>query len=574
MLDIRGVGNAWNVYTYSMISACKLEILHEHQDDAFPVIGEPAGIYWNQDRSHFAVVSVWEPGINHVRPSFRSAHAQRLTIHDARSKALLGALSDIPGGVTHVAMHPRQPLVLICTGRYDGGYLFEGALLCWNWETGERRTLAAGPAFYAARFDDGDVIYALLSPDDEEDCKPEQDPFDTYHLLTVALPEIPASGLWSEQIRPFVWRDVVLPIVQLDPPQLYGKERTDFARESFTEVRSLFGINSPRHSFVDLVPTEIHLLAMKSHPVMEWRTIEGQLLQTHDEDFIGSQAFRIHGDDFLICSNEPVMADKAKGRKCGRLARWNPSLAKPKAFLEVPTQVLVSQSVDGNLLVRTYGSDNKNTREDFRAPHADEYLLDRHLHVKRLPRLGPFYGILHCITSKGSRRLYAVAHNEARKDRDLFALDPATRQWERLDQVDRRPDPPQHAGHFVSSEFFAPYASGADEDLIVAGHIANLDLFPCRVWRHHLRGQRWIWQRDVSERIQLLHSLPEHGVVLVGLDDGALVLLDAESGEPLDRITLSAGGIPSIATAACTWQDRIVLGTLEGRLLHLKINRG
>ena len=35
MLDIRGVGNAWNVYTYSMISARKVEILHEHQDDAF-----------------------------------------------------------------------------------------------------------------------------------------------------------------------------------------------------------------------------------------------------------------------------------------------------------------------------------------------------------------------------------------------------------------------------------------------------------------------------------------------------------------------------------------------------------
>ncbi|MCP6756782.1 hypothetical protein NL533_34670, partial [Klebsiella pneumoniae] len=58
--------------------------------------------------------------------------------------------------INDLAFHPREPLLAVATGSYDGGWAFEGELVVWNWETGERAApLGACREVDRCRFLDG-----------------------------------------------------------------------------------------------------------------------------------------------------------------------------------------------------------------------------------------------------------------------------------------------------------------------------------------------------------------------------------------------------------------------------------
>ena len=72
--------------------------------------------------------------------------------------------------VNDVAFHPTEPVVVIGAGSYDGGYLFEGDLAFWNWQSGKsRRPYTAVPEVVRCRYsDDGSHAVAWVRPWDEE----------------------------------------------------------------------------------------------------------------------------------------------------------------------------------------------------------------------------------------------------------------------------------------------------------------------------------------------------------------------------------------------------------------------
>lgn len=39
--------------------------------------------------------------------------------------------------INGVAFHPRDPVIAITAGSHDGGWLFEGDLVLWNWVEGK-----------------------------------------------------------------------------------------------------------------------------------------------------------------------------------------------------------------------------------------------------------------------------------------------------------------------------------------------------------------------------------------------------------------------------------------------------
>jgi hypothetical protein len=81
--------------------------------------------------------------------------------------------------------------------------------------------------------------------------------------------------------------DVTPPFAGLSPMAMHGPERDERARRSAAEAKSLLGLKTPRRSFSDLIATETHILGVKSHPVLEWRTLAGELLWAYDETMGG-----------------------------------------------------------------------------------------------------------------------------------------------------------------------------------------------------------------------------------------------------------------------------------------------
>lgn len=69
-----------------------------------------------------------------------------------------------------MAFHPALPLLAVGTGRYDGGYFFEGELLLLHLETGETRSLIEdeiGRQVLELEWVDEEALRILMAPPDD-----------------------------------------------------------------------------------------------------------------------------------------------------------------------------------------------------------------------------------------------------------------------------------------------------------------------------------------------------------------------------------------------------------------------
>lgn len=124
----------------------------------------------------------------------------RLSLYDGDLESRLGVFDRARFPINDVAFHPTRPLVAVGTGSYDGGYMFEGDLWLWNWETGEVRSLLGESRdVTACRRVDADRLAVLLHPRDEEEFPGAEDKaFETYVGLVIEdLRDIRESGVRS-----------------------------------------------------------------------------------------------------------------------------------------------------------------------------------------------------------------------------------------------------------------------------------------------------------------------------------------------------------------------------------------
>ncbi|MFT3695617.1 MAG: hypothetical protein QM831_20945 [Kofleriaceae bacterium] len=109
-----------------------------------------------------------------MRAVFDGHDPNAVAIYDARTHARI-AIHRPAHQINDVAIHPTRDELLIATGAYDGGFMFDGALLIWNWRTGELRSLIAGrPREVTHASWTGDHVTARISPpDDDDDAQPD-----------------------------------------------------------------------------------------------------------------------------------------------------------------------------------------------------------------------------------------------------------------------------------------------------------------------------------------------------------------------------------------------------------------
>ncbi|WP_329108697.1 hypothetical protein OG792_08605 [Micromonospora sp. NBC_01699] len=107
-----------------------------------------------------------------------------------------------------MAFHPLLPLLVVGTGRYDGGYFFEGELLLLNLETGVATSLIEDPLgrqVLALEWLTGRELRVLMAPPDDWQ---DKDAWGTGHVAVVRRPDWavvpPRSILWEELTGPRV----------------------------------------------------------------------------------------------------------------------------------------------------------------------------------------------------------------------------------------------------------------------------------------------------------------------------------------------------------------------------------
>ncbi|MFI1480892.1 hypothetical protein [Streptomyces sp. NPDC020747] len=132
----------------------------EHPPDgwAFLGIGDPLLVAHDERRGLLAVAGT------HVH-----GRTAPVAVYDSRSfvrRALIR--SRFP--VHAIAFHPRRPLLAVGTGRYDGGYFFEGELLLLHLKTGEVTSLIEhelGRQILGLEWLDEQSLRVLMAPPDD-----------------------------------------------------------------------------------------------------------------------------------------------------------------------------------------------------------------------------------------------------------------------------------------------------------------------------------------------------------------------------------------------------------------------
>lgn len=170
--------------------------------------GQITGAFPNLERTVLAIASTFPRLTN---PPGRAAYAgqqlrHRLGLYRRGERQPFATFDQLRFPINDVSFHPEDPVIAIGGGSYDGGWVFEGELILWDWSTGLSHCGAKQvPEVERCVFDaSGTCLNILVRPWDEEwgaDESP-QDAFERLYPLRISYVR---EGGGDIEIDPHMW---------------------------------------------------------------------------------------------------------------------------------------------------------------------------------------------------------------------------------------------------------------------------------------------------------------------------------------------------------------------------------
>jgi hypothetical protein len=413
----------------------------------------------------------------------------------------------------------------------------------------------------------------LISPQDEEDIEAEQDPFKVCRLVSFSPKSLPESGLSYEDLSRPSAVDVDPVQVGFDWVAMSSDEQKSREAKSKDEAVNLLGYDMNRGVVQDMIILGQQLITIKDRPLLERRALDGRIIDFVEGAFHGAQAFVLEDKRVLVNSYEPDIPYYPKPGVFGRLLIWSGESGRATTFLEGANSFLLSQSSEGTVLARACGMYSEKVSVACRQPMGVDFLIKD---LKCRP-VTPFGSALYyiCLSTRNTKGLYFIGEEFPFKGWGTPQPRLVIREVEAggttrvCDLLDKRSETDPKIVGFINYERFCAYPQSSGDHLIGSGFYVKAanEPFTHAIWRHDLSGKVWLWQKEFSEAVTLLQSFPERDTIVAGFDGGILRLLDSATGEIVDETTLSFAGIPSLPVAACCNGNRILVATLESRIL-------
>lgn len=531
-----------------------LTLNSELTPQSFAEIGRPAGGFQRADGQAIALCSDFEflywPG-RAIYQGHRLRH--RLSLYAKNFERLLGLFDAARFPINDVAFHPTQPIAAIGTGSYDGGYMFEGDLWLWNWETGETRSLLGeSREVVQCRFVDEQRLAVTLRPRDEE----EYDNLDEDEAFETCV------GLVIDDLRDASEADYKAPhgggdrrligLLPIDPKSLGF---------SVPQVRA----NERRQRFEALLPDSARYEERARAWDVCWLTNE-RVAMVHDDCHIevwsvtGEREIQEVGKGFGV-----QILRSAGGALVHVLERGNYfentedrstlHLLTPQGLqgvYEFSYGVVISTDQSGLLLCRDAGDLQR------KRPRTDQ-VLTREFVQSFCGDLGHYDCFNHFVRLDGGDGLYLLQGTppSSHKRKRLCRVSPEGAVEPVLHWDDEGP-------HLMSCS--ACWAT--DGSLIRAFHV--YDPRPGqgakRIQRIDLAQSRVVWTREVSALVTSMTVVGQEALAFA-LTDGTIGLLCIEDGSVLSQEQLNVRGAPTVATALAAHGTRLAVGTIDARLL-------
>lgn len=520
--------------------------------------GKITGVFFDPAGEIAAVASEFPLLAN---PRARAAYGgqtlrYRVALYRRGSPIPFAAFDQLRHPVNHIAFHPAQSVVAIGAGSYDGGYLFEGDLLVWDWRSGlSRRFFRNIPEVAHCAFTpSGDGIEAWVRPWDEEwEGLPDDPPDAAFNTLFVVRTPYDAAT-WSDagpgELE--LSGDDIAPAA--DPPAPAPESR-------LAQWLGLPQLGS-RKAIHDLAWLDAKRIAVAHGGcLLEIQDVEDGLVAAYAGAGHGAEIIRAAGIHVHV-----VEASKRPDMKWHQDSRLY-TLTDDGLDLvgEYDGEYTFSASSQGILLGRR--NRNPATR------NACDLLRDLGSGAERRVDLGHYDCFNHYIRISGAPSPFCVqgtpASSHEAKRLCMVMPDGRTKPLWPVLKANGKPD--SHAMELAGC--YVDDAQGAG--LVISGrHYAPAVNVACAgfIYRKPLDRDRELWRHSTTASASAVVFMPCPGLIAAAFLDGGLLLLDAASGEIRLRARMRLEGLPALVFALDAHEEKLALGTADGRISIIAVD--
>lgn len=433
----------------------------------------------------------------------------RVALYDAGRPVAVFDAAQLP--IRDVAFHPSAPVLAIATGAYGGGYLYEGELFVWSWETGATRALLPhAREITHCRFEPDGRLAIVASPWSDADATPSYG--------AVFDPEIPLAG------------DDLVP----RSPAALGFD--DDARHA-ARARLLDELALERRTVIrDLAWTLDGRLAAacRDRGIELWSTA-GTL----------DHAIATTGDAVQLLRQPDRLLIHVVGGERSQLHALHGNALEP--WLELPGRHACSVDAAGRILARAV--DRTPPRRDLVIDATGRIVVDHDL--------GHYDPFNHCLRVDGAAELHFLRGTPASSHlhKRLCLIDP--------DDLAVRVDLPWDV---EPEQRMTGAAVVLDDDLVCCYRVHRGDGGGAIRIERRVRGSgETIWRHAVPAVALALIAWPAVGGVVAALADGSLHVV-AHDGTILHAEPFELDDFPTIPTALAVHGETLVIGTIDGRI--------
>ncbi|MBO1014918.1 hypothetical protein IPU70_15260 [Achromobacter sp. SD115] len=516
--------------------------------------GKITGVFFDPTGEIAAVASEFPLLAN---PRARAAYGgqalrYRVALYRRGGVAPFAALDDLRFPINDVAFHPAQSVVAIGAGSYDGGYLFEGDLLAWDWRSGRRqRFFSRIPEVVRCAYNAaGDQIEAWVRPWDEEwQGLPEDVPdaaFNTLFAVRIHCDEASWPSACSKDLE--LSRDE---FSSTDEPSV-DTPAPDARLAQWLGLPSV----ANRGAIHDLAWLDSRRIAVAHDGcLLEIHDLGGGPVATYTGPGYGTEIIRAAGIHVHVVepSNRPGMM----WRQDARL--YSLTDVGLNLVAEYNGEFTFSASSSGVLLGRM----NRVPP----ARNAQDRLRDLHSGAERRVDLGHYDCFNHYLRISGAPSLFCVqgtpASSHEAKRLCMVAPDGQVKPLWPVLKANGKPD--SHAMELCGC--YLEDAQGAG--LVVSGrHYSPAVHVACTgfIYRKPLDRDRELWRHPTTASASAVIFLPDPGLIAAAFLDGGLLLLDAASGAVRLRAAMRLDGLPTLVHAMDAHGEQLALGTADGRI--------
>lgn len=530
-------------------------------DPSLPGHGIITGVFFNQDRSVIAVASAFDLLTN---PPARASYGgqtlrYRVALYRPPNAKPFAVFDHLLYPANDVGFHPYEPAVVIATGRYDGGWAFEGELIVWDWGVGRySNEIGPIPEVVRSRFcDDGSCIIAHVRPWDEDASDGQRDPFDTFYEIRAAYSAdlyegVFNSGSIAQQIsnqHPLSAKEV-----DYDPRHLGGVEklesalRQEFGLAEFKARSAIWDVAWLGDSEIGIVHDDCQLEILDP----DGRTKSKFVGPGH-----GVQIFR-HPTPLVHVAHQDEAAESWPDSFGSQLLRYDG--VELGAVVDFEGRYTFSVSQDGWILGR-------RDRSFKMAGGGMDVIGDPGLMDWSKHNLGHYDVFNHFLRVDGAPYLFAIQgkppSSHERKHFCLVSTEGSVRQlWPILR------DTGDYSSHAMECAF-GYVADSAGEGIIASGRHHSPDPrqpYTGFIYRKQLQDGKEIWRHETKASATAIKAISGHEVILVAFLNGDVAAIESSSGTILQWSEFRPGGELSVIFSFDISAKNIVVGTVDGRV--------